>query len=159
MSEWAAYHESGHAMVAILMGARVQSVTIEPDWDDGPSRSADAQIAWPLDKFSERELHEKMVRVALAGPVAEMLYRGEPLHPGFVAEWAADWKMAWDSAASLIQPEPKRLAFLEQVSRQLYEWLDRTDHWAALAAVADNLLAHETLEGDVVEDIVNQWLR
>lgn len=159
MSEVAAYHESGHALVAILMGAQVRSVTIEPDWDDGPNRSADAQIGWPVHLFTERELHEKMIWVALSGPVAEMLYRGEPLHPGFVAEWAADWKMAWESAEHLIKTDHQRLAFLEQVSRQLYELLDRTDHWAALAAVADNLLAHETLEGDVVEDIVNQWLR
>ncbi len=75
-------------------------VTIEPDWDDGPARHADIQVEWPLDRFTERELHEKSVQVALAGPVAEMIHSGEPYHPGFVAEWAADWKAAWEAAAT-----------------------------------------------------------
>ncbi len=158
MSDLAAYHESGHAIMAIQMGAQVRSITIQPDWDDGPERYADAQIAWPIDHFSERELHEKMVLVALAGPVAEMLYRGEPLHPGFVAEWAADWKLAWDAAKLLVASDQKRLTYLEQVASQLYRLFDREDQWAALAALADNLLAHETLEGEEVEAIVGQWL-
>ena len=86
MSEVSAYHEAGHAFMAIYVGARVRSVTIEPDWDDGPQRFADTQVAWPLDQFTDRELHEKSVLVALAGPVAEMIHSGEAFYPGFVAE-------------------------------------------------------------------------
>ncbi len=124
------------------------------------SRShADIQVEWPLSQFTNRELHEKSVSVALAGPVAEMIHRGEPYHPGLVAEWSADWKAAWDAAASLFPAERKRLAYLEERTVQLYRLLDRDDHWAALAAIVDNLLAHETLEGEEVEDIVRQWLR
>ena len=159
MSEVSAYHEAGHAFMAIYVGARVRSVTIEPDWDDGPERFADIQVEWPLDQFTDRELHEKSVLVALAGPVAEMIHSGEPFHPGFVAEWAADWKLAWEAAAPLIPLDRKRLAYLEQTTAQLYRLLDREDHWAALAAIVDNLLAHETLDGEEVEDIVRQWMR
>ena len=36
MSEISAYHEAGHAFVAVYVGARVRSVTIAPDRDDGP---------------------------------------------------------------------------------------------------------------------------
>lgn len=159
MSEVSAYHEAGHAFMAICVGARVRSVTIEPDWDDRPARHADIQVEWPLDHFTDRELHEKMVQVALAGPVAEMIHSGEPYHPGFVAEWAADWKAAWEAAAPLIPAERKRLAYLEQITARLYQLLNRDDHWAALAAIVDNLLAHETLDGEVVKDIVRQWIR
>jgi ATP-dependent Zn protease len=159
MSEISAYHEAGHAFMAIYVGARVRSVTIEPDRDDGPDRHADIQVEWPLSQFTNRELHEKSVLVALAGPVAEMIHRGEPYHPGFVAEWSADWKAAWDAAAPLLPAERKRLAYLEERTVHLYRLLDRDDHWAALAAIVDNLLAHETLEGEEVEDIVRQWLR
>jgi ATP-dependent Zn protease len=70
MSEISAYHEAGHAFMAIYVGARVRCVTIEPDRDDGPERHADIQVEWPLDQFTNRELHEKSVLVALAGPVA-----------------------------------------------------------------------------------------
>ena len=158
VSEISAYHEAGHAFMAIYVGASVHSVTIDPAWDDGPDRDADICIHWPLDQFTLRELHEKTVRVALAGPVAEMIHRGEPYHPGFVAEWAADWKAAWEAAAPLVPVERKRLAYLEQTTVQLYRLLDHDEHWAALAAIVDNLLAHETLEGEQVEDIVRQWL-
>jgi ATP-dependent Zn protease len=159
MSEISAYHEAGHAFMAVYVGARVRSVTVDPDWDDGPERYADIQIEWPLARFTDRELHEKSVLVALAGPVAEMIHSGEPYHPGFVAEWAADWKLAWESAAVLFPAERKRLAYLEQTSVRLYRLLDREDHWAALAAIVDHLLAHETLAGEEVEDILRQWLR
>jgi ATP-dependent Zn protease len=59
----------------------------------------------------------------------------------------------------LAPAERKRLAYLEQTTAQLYRLLNRDDHWAALAAIVDNLLAHETLEGEEVEDIMRQWLR
>jgi ATP-dependent Zn protease len=158
MSEISAYHEAGHAFMAIYVGARVRHVTIEPDRDDGPERHADIQVEWPLDQFTNRELHEKSVLVALAGPVAEMIHSGEPYHPGCVAEWAADWRAAWEAAAPLVPAERKRLACLEQTTAQIYRLLHRDDHWAALAAIVDNLLAHETLEGEEVEDIMRQWL-
>jgi hypothetical protein len=159
MSEVSAYHEAGHAFMAIYVGARVRSVTIEPDWDDGPARHADIQVEWPLDQFTDREFREKSVVVALAGPVAEMIHSGEPYHPGFVAEWAADWKAAWEAVAPLTPTEPKRLAYLEQATLKLYRLLQQDEYWAALAAIVDNLLAHETLDGEEIEDIVRQWLR
>ena len=145
--------------MAIYVGARVRSLTIEPDWDDGPERYADTQVEWPLDQFTGQELHEKSVLVALAGPVAEMIHSGKPFHPGCVAEWAADWKLAWEAAAMLFPIDRNRLAYLERTTGRLYRLLDREDHWAALAAIVDNLLAHETLEGEEVQDIVRQWLR
>jgi hypothetical protein len=97
--------------------------------------------------------------VALAGPAAEMLYSGEPYHPGFVAEWVADWQLAWEAAAPAIADERRRLAHLERVTGQLYRLLDQPGPWSALAAIADNLLAHETLEGEEVHEIVAQWCR
>jgi len=158
MSEISAYHEAGHALMAIHVGARVRSVTIDPDWDDGPERHADIQVVWPLDRFSDQELHKKAVLVALAGPVAEMIHSGTPCHPGLVAEWASDWQVAWQVSASIVPETRQRLAYLELITVELYRILDREDYWAALAAIVDHLLAHETLEGEEVEDIVRQWL-
>ena len=54
--------------------------------------------------------------------------------------------------------ERKRLAYLEQSTVNLQRLLNRDEHWAALAAIVDSLLAHETLEGEEVEDIVSHWL-
>jgi hypothetical protein len=87
-----------------------------------------------------------------------MIYRGEPLHPGFVAEWAHDWRQAWDAAEPMLPEELQRLAFLEEAARQLYQLLHRDEHWSAIAALADNLLAHETLEQENIRELLGAWM-
>lgn len=158
MPELIAYHEAGHALMAVLQGGQVRLVTIEPDNDDGPDRQGDTQVLWHRSGMSDKEFAKKTVQVSLAGPVAEMIYSGNPYHPGLVAEWAADWREAWEAAVPLHADERARLKYLEQVSIQLYHRLKKDDLWAALASLADHLLAHETLEGEQVEEIVGGWL-
>lgn len=158
MSEIVAYHEAGHALMALLLGGEVQLVTIEPDHDDGPPRQGDTQVLWRRGRISDRDFAGRAVQVSLAGPVAEMIYSGNPYHPGMVSEWAADWHEAWTSATLLHPNDRKRLAYLEQTSIQLYRRLKQDDHWGALASLADHLLAHESLEGEQVAEIVGQWL-
>lgn len=157
MSEVIAYHEAGHALMAFLLGGEVQIVTIEPEDDDGPDREGDTQVLWRSGD-SAKEFATKAVQVSLAGPVAEMIYSGDPYHPALIAEWAADWKDAWEAAISLHPDEARRMDYLERISVQLYHRLQRDEMWAALAALADHLMAHETLEGEQVEEIVSEWL-
>lgn len=158
MSELIAYHEAGHALMAVLLGGKVKQVTIDPDDDDGPDRQGDTQVLWRRSRISDDEFAKIAVQVSLAGPVAEMIYSGDPYHPGLVAEWAADWREAWDAATPLHPVERQRFEYLEQVSIQLYHRLKQDDLWAALASLADNLLAHETLDCEQVEEIVEDWL-
>jgi ATP-dependent Zn protease len=157
MPELIAYHEAGHAIIALQLGGQVDLVTIDPDKDDGPQRQGYTKILWRRDRLSEKEFAQKAVQVCLAGPVAEMIYSGDPYHPGLVAEWAADWREAWSAAIALHPAERQRLAYLEQVTAQLYHRLKRDDHWNALAALADNLLAHETLDRDQIEEFIDEW--
>ena len=158
MSELIAYHEAGHALMAILLGGKVIQVTIEPDDDDGPKRQGDTQVRWRRSGISEKEFSKRAVQVSLAGPMAEMIYSGDPFHPGLVPEWAADWRDAWKAAELLHPDERQRLEYLEQVSIQIYHRLKQDDLWEVLAALADNLLAHETLEREQIEEIVEPWM-
>jgi ATP-dependent Zn protease len=158
MPDLIAYHEAGHALMAFLLGGEVRLVTIEPDNDDGPDRQGDTQVLWRRSGISDKEFAKKAVQVSLAGPVAEMIYSGDPYHPGLVAEWSADWRVAWETAVLLHAGEQQRLEYLEQVSIRLYHRLKQDNMWAALASLADNLLAHETLEREQVEEIVGQWI-
>ncbi len=158
MSELTAYHEAGHALIALRLGGQVTLVTINPDDDDGPPRSGDTQVLWRPSGISEKEFAQITVQVSLAGPVAEMIYAGEPYHPGTVPEWAADWKEAWEAAAVLKPNERQRMEHLEQVSIRLYHLLKSDAVWGILASLADNLLAHETLESEQIEDILGEWL-
>jgi hypothetical protein len=158
MPELIAYHEAGHALMAVLLGGKVKQVTIEPDDDDGPARQGDTQVLWRRSGISEKEFAQYAVQVSLAGPVAEMVFSGDPYHPGLVAEWAADWRDAWEAGRPLYPDERLRLEYLERVSIQLFHRFKHDDLWAALASLADNLLAHETLDGEQVEGIVGEWL-
>lgn len=156
--ELTAYHEAGHAFMALLLGAKVRSVTIEPDNDDGPRRFGDTQIVRRMSRMSERQYRERAIQVSLAGPVAEMLYSGDPFHPGLVAEWAADWQTAWAFAEQLVDNPQRRLEYLEQTAIELRRMMDLEPNWSAIADLADHLLAHETLEGDEVREIIGEWL-
>lgn len=158
MPEIVAYHEAGHVLMALLLGGKVKHVTIEPDDDDGPAREGDTQVLWRRAGISETEFAKKVVQVSLAGPVAEMIYSGDPYHPGLVAEWAADWREAWEAAMALHPGERQRLEYLEQISIQLYHRMKGDELWPALAALADNLLAHETLDQEQIEEIADEWL-
>ncbi len=158
MPEIIAYHEAGHVLMALLLGGKVKHVTIEPDDDDGPAREGDTQVLWRRSGISEKDFAKKVVQVSLAGPVAEMIYSGDPYHPGLVAEWAADWREAWEASIVLHPGERQRLEYLEQISIQLYHRMKGDDLWPALAALADNLLAHETLDQEQIEEIAEEWL-
>ncbi|MEO1496066.1 MAG: hypothetical protein AAFV43_02830 [Planctomycetota bacterium] len=153
-----AYHEAGHAFTAAYAGGRVLSVSIAPDDDDGPARYGDTQVAWRRGAFPPAEFAEKLVLVALAGPVAEMIYTGDPFHPALVAEWAEDWRHAWAEAATAMPDEQRRTRWLEGRTVGLHGLLSDDRHWEAIAGVADHLLAHERLDEKMFAEVVGTWL-
>ena len=158
MSEIIAYHEAGHALVAYLLGGKVRQVTIEPEDDDGPRRGGDTQVIWRRSRLDEKQFAAKSVQVHLAGPVAEMIYTGEPYHPAFIAEWAADWQGASEAVALLHRDEAKQAQHLEAAAVILHRQLQQDEMWMALAALADLLLAHETLEWEQVEEVLQELI-
>ena len=154
--EITAWHEAGHAFAAVYLGATVDSISIDPDRDDGPNRFGDTVVRWETSRFQTQELAEKSILVALAGPVAEMIHLGDPFHPATVAEWSLDWQLAW-RAANFEKAARERLKFLERLTIQLHQTLSQPQHWAAIGAIVDHLLAHEVLEGETVHEIVAAW--
>lgn len=157
MEDITSYHEAGHVLMAILLGGRVPHATIEPDRDDGPDRHGDVRVLWPKADPANKAFAEKLVLTALAGPVAEMIYTGEPYHPGFVAEWSGDWQLAFAAAAVVAPDQRRRLAWLESQVRHVYATLNDR-YWPAVAALADELAAHETLEEEQILVAVEPWL-
>ena len=155
--EFTAYHEAGHAYAAIYVGARVRSVTIDPDNDDGPNRFGDTVILWNRRRFSQRDMAEKAAWVALAGPVAEMIYRQQPYHPAVVAEWQQDWETAFESLEHVASVR-HRFAQLEHYTIELYQSFQNDSHWCVIGAIADGLLAHETLDEEMLQEIVEPWI-
>lgn len=156
-----AYHEAGHGLVATLLGARVQLLTLEPQDDapDGLAREGDSHIEWPMAEMSLSDLSERSLLVALAGPAAEVLYTGEERNPALVPEWAADWREALAQVSNLVYASPQhRTLYLQERWAQVSQLLSDERHWAALAALATELDAHESLEHNQVEEILAVWL-
>jgi hypothetical protein len=155
--EITAFHEAGHVYAAIYVGAKVRSVTIEPDNDDGPERTGDTVVIWSRRRFSQLELMQKGAWVALAGPVAEMIHSQNPFHPATIAEWRQDWDTAFECLSNISNIQ-HRIAQLEKITIDLYEAFSQDHHWAAIGAIADNLLAHETLDQEMLEEIIEPWI-
>ena len=162
MPELTAYHECGHAVMALLMGAKVGQMTIEPDWDDGPARTGDAEVNWRHARLPQKEVARRMIRVCVAGPLAELIYNDEPFDPAWFLqnadEWSSDFDLAWELSEMLQAERAKRLALIMQLAETVYHELNSPRVWTAVQNLADHLLAHETLESEEIEEIVSQWL-
>lgn len=145
-----AYHEAGHCVMAVLCGARACHASVAPEEDNFFGR-VDIQWSGPRKRNDE-------IAVILAGPVAEMIYRGEPLHPGFVPEWCLDWQQAWAIARPRSASDIKCLEMLEQLVSKLHRTMSEDRLWAAVAAVQDLLSAHEDIEHEQIEYEVRSWM-
>ena len=156
--ELTAYHEAGHAVLAHHLGGRVKRISIEPEWDDELRHVGDTEVLWPVGRMTGAEFQEAGVLVALAGPVAEMLYSGEPFHPALVAEWANDWDEAARMCAEFIPVEELQMQYLEAQTHRLWQLVNGEPLWSAVAALADELLAHETLEEEQIQETLSVWL-
>ena len=150
-----AYHEAGHCVMAIICGAKASIASITPEEEH---LHGHVEIRWSAGSSIADQL-----AVVLAGPVAEMIYRSEPLHPGLVPEWSEDWKQAWtlarSSSRSSSGSDVRCLAMLEQIVAKLYHTFSQDRYWAAIAAVQDLLLAHEEIDHDQIEYEVKAWLQ
>ncbi|MGY8639812.1 MAG: hypothetical protein ACKVJU_01815 [Verrucomicrobiales bacterium] len=153
-----AYHECGHAVMAVLLGGKIDLLTLEPDsGDDLPERSGEIRVIWPPDTFTDKELGIFEIKVALAGPIAEMIYDGSQQTIELLEEWRHDWEMATDRVAEFL-PNNKSIAeHLGGYAFELMGFFERGDVWAAVAGLADQLEAHETLEEEQIADVMAAW--
>jgi len=158
MSTAIAYHEAGHAVVAAWLGAEVVSVTLEPDWDDGPRRDGDAAIRWHHRGLTARELCQRELMAVLAGPVAEMIHSGQRCSLDSLPQWSGDWQMAQQFASVLVRGRRQVDALIEITVEKLYRLVSDAAVWQVIAEVADLLEAFETIEGDQVHESLSRWL-
>ncbi|WP_168566478.1 cell division protein FtsH [Crateriforma spongiae] len=158
--ELSAYHEAGHAVVAHALGGEIESVQLGGEADSWlPERFGDCRINWgPVDPNADFQRQREIVAL-LAGPAAEMIYSGGDVDPSMFGPWAADWMMARSMAVALTGDPQRAQAILVQSLQQLDRILRRDDCWAALAEIADQLLTHEFVDGETVQQIVGFWGR
>lgn len=138
-----AYHEAGHAAVALATGLAVRSLTIIPEQTAGRARVGLGDFidpGWP----HRAQAGERRVLVALGGPAGERLLSGRPWTHNPPAHWGPDLAAA-------------RACFAPDQVADLGPWFGLADqtvatHRAAVDALADALVLRGLLhEADVLE--------
>ncbi|MDA8743984.1 cell division protein FtsH [Rubripirellula amarantea] len=154
-----AYHESGHAVVGYALGGKIDSMQLWGEADDYlPERFGDCRVAWGRVDPNTDWQRQREIMTILAGPVAEMIYRGEKLHPATYGPWQHDWDTAMSIASDVVRHPVKCTRLLEMVILELHQHLQKEPCWPAIAQLADELEAHEMLEAEQVADVLEFWL-
>ena len=60
-----AYHEAGHAIMAVSYGGRIIHVSIDPPDDDGLNRFGESIVQWP--RAAARDIEIAELKVSRAG--------------------------------------------------------------------------------------------
>lgn len=149
-----AYHEAGHALMAVACGGRIVHVSIVPPDDDGLPRFGESIVQWPTAPAKEIDMAE--LKVSLAGPISELTFDESRVAISECQEFWADWQRAVETVNRLT-PANKTQTMLSAVEKQVWDFFDNQNAWAATAAIADLLLAHETIEHDEVSDTWDFW--
>lgn len=148
-----AYHEAGHSVLGVLLGATVRYATLESEQD---GHLGEVEIHWPT-RFAATRSTDPL-RAILAGPVAEALYRNLAWQEVARGPGSQDLRQALAIASEYGWSNVKAIAWLQAEGDRLREFLDRADVWAAVSAVADLLLAHDTLEHEEIFEEVRAWM-
>ena len=146
--EIAAYHEAGHVLQAHIAGGEVLESTLESEHDDHVGHTA---VRWSgLD--AEERAHRSGL-VALAGPVAETLWRGGDVFDQDISPWRGDWDEA-NAALAIVAPDVERDAVRQQWITEIVRELRDPAAWEILCRIADALQAHGTLDRSLLEEIL-----
>jgi ATP-dependent Zn protease len=132
-----AYHEAGHALVAIVLGIPVTKVWLESSGEKGHTITSS-------ESDPSTGLAKKYIKILRAGQIADALFAGEG--EGLDAA-EVDWQKINKLAESHNLTEEVRELGLQ--TRQLL-----SDHWSSVKRLAEDLLAREMLSGLEVEEIL-----
>ena len=149
--EWTAYHEAGHAVVALSLGVRAHKATIVPDADsDGWVHHASPLGRLQADIETSDRVRmriEKRILIALAGDAAERKAYKRRRFGGHI-----DLSQAFDAASHICGSDRQTDAYLQYLSIVAEDLIDL--HWEAVERVAKALLARQTLSEAQIREAV-----
>jgi hypothetical protein len=156
--ERTAFHESGHATIAVMMGVPFRRVTIVPDAQfAGHVDLGKVKPPSLVDPFNEnwdvkaaRPYWAARICSALAGALAETLYTRCWEQQSDSDEFAA-WEIA-----DCFYPPAKAARWINRLRFQTLESLRMPDVQAAVDAVAQELVKRKTLTGAKVHSLVKR---
>jgi hypothetical protein len=158
--ERTAYHEAGHAVVNLALGRFVDLVSIVPDGASA-GRCQSHGSHWTTSAcpegmdlhtfFSDQanESHERAIVHTYAGEIAERKFSGRKPRGSADGDYREIANHILSRWGNFLDAMP-RLLELEVQAKAL---LDDPVNWAAVEAIAKELLQHEELDGDRVHEI------
>ncbi|WDQ14664.1 cell division protein FtsH [Rhodopirellula sp. P2] len=158
-----AYHEAGHAIVGCALGAQIDRVSLSQasmfdDQDDGmPHRFGDCIVNWGRVDPSDSWQRQRELLTILAGPVAEFVYQSGDEDLLDVRTWASDWRQAQLCAAAIKPQAAQQVQLLREAVHRLRKIVAADPCWSAIAALADELMLGDEIEGEQVADLVRFW--
>ena len=133
-----AYHEAGHAVIALVLGRPVQRVSIQPN----QLRLGQCELKKGTFRPSQDAL-ETEILILLGGLAAEARHTGQD-----------GWGGASHELRGVRNLSRMRAATLKQVERLERRLLDKTEHllnqpanWQAVKLIAEELLKQTTISG------------
>lgn len=147
-----AWHEAGHAVMAVSLGRPIEKVTIAPaQIQTGGSRLGACKIQKGRSKASRDQLEDEVL-ILLSGMVAESLFTGRYCTEGASQDLAFVERLLSTRATSDRQ--------LERLTRRI---LDKTEHILsdkghakAIELIAQELLVKVTISGRAVRHYFEQ---
>jgi ATP-dependent Zn protease len=146
-----AYHEAGHAVMAIHLKRAIRYVTIEPTDD-----SLGHILNTPMPKFDPDDeiepkdfrLVEREILVCLAGGAAEYRLTGRRNHRGA----AGDDRNALDLASAVYGSDDVAAKYLEFMYARVRQLIESPPLWIRVEGLAAALLTHKRLNARQAKD-------
>jgi ATP-dependent Zn protease len=147
-----AYHEAGHAVIALKLGFGVTKVTLKPRPNSVTAARTDIQ-AGPATPTNIADAEALNIKVDLAGALSEQLVSSTPLDELFANGSRGDWRHAkWTARQWNTRSEAEVLiVMLALETATLVQ-----EHKETIVRVASALLEHKTLTGDEIKRIVRR---
>lgn len=133
-----AYHEAGHAVVALFLGRPVHEVTIEPN----SLRLGQCRLNKGNFKPS-KDVLEGEILILLAGVAAEARYRGDYRWEGAVSDLRQVRHFSSMRATNIRQVERLEQRLLNKVEHIL----SQAGPWLAVEEIARELISRTTISG------------
>lgn len=147
-----AYHEAGHAVMAMFLERSIRKVTIK----SGRSPSGENRLgACEVGKGRSKHLIEDEVLILLAGMVAEARFTGQYCEQGAQRDLTDIRRLLLSRGKSVTQCERLERRLLEKAEHILRD----QGRAQAIELVARELIAKETISGRAVRHFYSQAAR
>jgi len=147
-----AYHEAGHAVMAIALGRNIQKATITPAQMSPHAKRLGAVKIQKGRSKSTNDALEDEVLILFAGMVAESQVTGEYCEHGAASDLRAVSRILETRARTEKQFEKLHRRLLEKTEHLLSDDV----HRKAIQWVAESLIEKESISGRLVKHFLNQ---